>query len=66
METTELKAKKRDAQRKLGAVPGVEGFGIGDGTIRVYLRSPEVERLLPRDFEGVRLEFVVVGDIAAH
>jgi hypothetical protein len=65
MDPTQLKAKKRAAQERLAEVEGVEGFGVGDGTIRVYLRSPEVRSRLPDDFEGVPLEFVVTGDIVA-
>lgn len=66
MDLAELKAKKRRAQEQLRDLPGVEGFGIGDGTIRVYVRSPQVKQSLPTDVEGVTLEVVVTGDITAR
>jgi hypothetical protein len=66
MDLAELKAKKRRAQEQLSKLPGVEGFGIGDGTIRVYVQSPQVKQSLPADVEGVTLEVVVTGDISAR
>lgn len=46
--------------------PGVEGFGQGDGTVRIYVRSKDVGARLPREFAGVPVELVVVGDITAY
>lgn len=63
MKLAELKAKKREAQERLEQVPGVEGFGVGDGTVRVYLRSPGVKDGLPTEIGGVPLEFIVTGDV---
>ena len=66
LDLAQLKMKKRAAQATFGSLPGVEGFGVGDGTIRVYLRSRETEQLLPSVFDGVPLELVVTGDISAY
>jgi len=66
MNLAELKALKRRAQLQLENLPGVEGFGVGDGVIRVYVRSPQVKQSLPAAVEGVALEIVVTGDIASR
>lgn len=48
------------------AIEGVQGVGIGDGTIRVYIRDAAVAGALPADADGIRIEPVVVGDVIAH
>jgi hypothetical protein len=66
MNLAELKSKKLRAQQQLQGIDGVEGFGIGDGTIRVYVRSPQVKQSLPTEVDGVTLEVVVTGDITSR
>lgn len=62
-QNSELKAKKRSAQALYGSIPGVEGFGVGDGTIRVYLGTREAQKEFPASIEGVPFEFVFTGKI---
>ena len=50
----------------MSGVPGCCGFGIGDGTIRVYVTEPAVARKLPEEIEGVPIEPVVVGEITTY
>lgn len=66
MDLAELLSKKRAAQKQYGNLPGILGFGVGDGTIRVYLQHPAAAGLLPQEFDGVRFEFVVAGEIEAN
>jgi hypothetical protein len=63
----DLKAIKADAKRDFGKVPGVEGFGIGAGTLRIYILNNEVASKLPADrrYKGVPIELVVTGPITA-
>ena len=64
--TTDLRAVKIAAKAQFGQTPGVEGFGIGDGTLRIYVRNAEVRKQLPSVFQGVPVDFVVSGDITAY
>jgi hypothetical protein len=64
-EQPDLRAVKAAAKSRFGGVRGVQGFGIGDGSLRVYIRTPEVRKRLPNKFQGVPVDFVVVGDIVA-
>lgn len=59
----QLRAAKHEAQRRFGAQDGVEGVGIGDGCLRVYVRSQPVARVLPDEVDGVRIECVRVGTV---
>jgi hypothetical protein len=63
MDASELVSTKAAAKRELGHIAGVEGFGIGADTLRVYVKNPDVRERLPDEFRGVRVECVVVGDI---
>ena len=45
-----------------GTNPGIEGFGIGEGTVIIYLREQE-NAYLPPNIEGVPVEYVVTGKI---
>lgn len=61
----DMRSVKAAAKEELGRVQGVEGFGIGDGSLRVYVRNAEVRKQLPSRFRGVPVDFVVTGDISA-
>ena len=63
---TDLRAVKNAAKAQFGQTPGVEGFGIGDGTLRIYVRNAEVRKQLPSEFQGVPVDCVVSGDITAY
>lgn len=54
-------AAKRELDRE-----GVEGFGIGDRSLRIYVRDADTGRRLPSTFRGVDVEFVVTGDLKAQ
>ena len=59
----DTKAVEAAAKAKFRDVPVVEG--IGDGSLRVYVRNPAVREKLPHEFRGAPVEFVVVGDVSA-
>ena len=60
----DMRSVKAAAKEELGNVQGVEGIGIGDGSLRVYVRNTEVRDHLPSQFRGVPIDFVVTGDIS--
>ncbi|HEV7243085.1 MAG TPA: hypothetical protein VGQ36_27910 [Thermoanaerobaculia bacterium] len=60
----QLRDAKEVAKRDFGSMPGVEGIGIGDGVLRIYVRDANVIDHLPRSCEKVDLEFVVTGDVS--
>ena len=61
----DMRSVKAAARAELGQVGGVEGFGIGDGSLRVYVRDAEVRKRLPTRFRGVPVDCVVTGEISA-
>ncbi len=60
----QLRDAKEAAKRDFGSTPGVEGIGIGDGVLRVYVRHANVIDRLPRTCENVDIEFVVSGEVS--
>ena len=62
----DMRAVKSAAKAQFGATPGVQGFGIGHGTLRIYVQNAEIRSQLPSTFQGVPVDFVVGGDIAAY
>ena len=62
----DLASIKAAAKREFSDLAGVEGFGIGDGTLRIYVRNLAVSRMLPDHFKGADVDIVVTGDIAAQ
>ena len=61
----DMRSLKAAAKEELGGVEGVEGVGLGEGTLRVYVRSAEVRKRLPAEFRGVPVDPVVTGEISA-
>ncbi len=61
----DMRSVKAAAKEQFRRVRGVEGIGIGDGTLRVYVRDAEVRERLPSRFRGVPVDCVVTGDISA-
>jgi hypothetical protein len=61
----DLKVMKALAEREFSGIEGVQGLGIGDQCLRVYVRNRDVEQKLPRIFHGTPLEFVVTGSVSA-
>lgn len=60
----DIRAIKADAKRDFGWIPGVLGIGIGRNSLRIYIHDSNVQNKLPKNFEGVQLDFVVTGDIS--
>ena len=61
----QLREAKEVAKRDFGDTPGVEGIGIGDGVLRVYVQDANVISRLPRSCEAIDIEFVVTGDVGS-
>lgn len=59
----ELKALKAEAKREFGSLPGVEGFGIGNGGLRIYVHDEQAKARIPGSFRGVRIFVQVTGGI---
>ena len=62
----DMGAIKAAAREELGGVPGVEGFGVGDRALRIYVSNESVTRQLPPTYHGVTVECVVTGEILPH
>lgn len=62
----ELRAAKAAAKAQCGGIDGVVGFGIGDGTVRVYLLDQRAVEHLPPAVNGIPLEPVITGEITAY
>jgi hypothetical protein len=61
----QIAAAKASAIGRYANLDGIEGFGIGDGALRVYIRSDDMRARLPAQVDGVPIEFVVTGNIVA-
>jgi hypothetical protein len=59
-------AIKAAAKATFGGMRGVEGIGIGDRALRVYVLSADVAENLPKEFQGVRVDIIVTGKIIAY
>lgn len=60
-----MRSIKAAAKEELGHIRGVEGLGLGEGVLRVYVRNAEVRKRLPSEYRGVPVESVVTGEISA-
>jgi hypothetical protein len=60
----QLRDAKEAAKRDFGSMPGIEGIGIGDGVLRVYVRDANMIDHLPQSCEKVDIEFVVTGEVS--
>ena len=61
----DMRSLKAEAKKELGGVEGVEGMGLGEDSLRVYVRNAEVRKRLPTEFRGVPVDPVVTGEISA-
>lgn len=61
-----LQAAKRHAKDQLLTIDGVQGIGIGGGTLRLYVRDAGVAGALPDEVDGVPVTCVVVDEITAY
>lgn len=62
----DMLAIKAAAKRYFGNLDGVEGIGIGDQRLRVYIRTEHVAKDLPREFQGVPIDYIVTGEIRLY
>lgn len=63
MDRNRLDLAKAAAREELRPIPGVEGIGIGEGTLRVYVHSADVASLVPPELLGVPVECIVTGSV---
>lgn len=61
-----LRRAKRHAKDLLLPLDGVQGVGVGEGTLRIYVRDAAVARDLPDEVDGVPVEAVVVGEVISY
>lgn len=60
---SQLQEAKKAAKQEFQKISGVQGFGLGEACLNIYIRNPEVKRDLPSSFHGVPLNFITTGDI---
>jgi len=60
-----LRAIKAAAKSLFRHIDGVEGFGLGENSLRIYIRNSKVRDQLPSIFQEVPVEFVITGEITA-
>ena len=68
---THVQAIKDSHEKRLMAIPGVQGVGIGrneigDDVILVYLRDATAKGQVPARLEDVPVETAIVGEIDAY
>jgi hypothetical protein len=61
----DLVTVKKAVKKEYQHLAGVEGVGIGDGVINIYVSNPEVSKQLPSTFQEVPLNCVETGPIEA-
>lgn len=61
----DMRSIKTAAREELGRIQGVEGVGLGEGSLRIYVQNTDVRKRLPSEFGGLPIDFVVTGDISA-
>ncbi len=62
----DLRSIKVAARNEFGQTPGIVGFGIGDGTIRIYVQDSRVREHLPGQYQGAPIEIILTGDVVAY
>jgi hypothetical protein len=65
-QNTDLSSLKAAAKHQFGHIQGVTGFGVGEQSLRIYVRNSEVKKRLPEQFQGVPVDYIVTGDITAE
>ncbi|MEQ8963430.1 MAG: hypothetical protein RLP02_36920 [Coleofasciculus sp. C2-GNP5-27] len=61
----DLATVKKAVKKEYQHLAGVEGVGIGDGFINIYVSNPDVSKQLPSTFQNVPLNCVKTGIIEA-
>jgi hypothetical protein len=62
----ELAAAKAGLLNQFKNVPGVNGFGVGEHSIRIYVRDSSLRQLIPPSFNNIEVECLVEADISAR
>ncbi|PSB04602.1 hypothetical protein [Merismopedia glauca] len=62
----DLRSIKAAAKQQFAQIDGVEGIGIGDRTLNIYIHDSQVKQQLPSEFQGVPVNCVVTGDITSR
>jgi hypothetical protein len=65
-EEPDMRAIKAEAKTRFGNLSGVQGFGVGDHTLRIYVNNSGLRNQLPTRFHGVPIDVVVTGEIVAR
>lgn len=65
-EKPDMRAIKAQAKLEFGKIAGVEGFGVGDYVLRIYVNNARVKEKLPSQFHGVPVDLVISGNIVAR
>ncbi len=65
-EIAELRAIKRAAKEQFGDVAGIEGFGIGDHVLRIYVSNLDILSELPKRYHGVLIDYILTEDVVAR
>ncbi|MBI4748266.1 MAG: hypothetical protein HY774_07230 [Acidobacteria bacterium] len=60
-----LMAAKAELRRQFKNVPGVQGFGIGEHSVRVYIQDTSLRAHIPEQINNIEVECIVEGDIRA-
>jgi hypothetical protein len=63
--SADLKVLKSVAKGEFSGMDGVEGIGLGEPCLRIYVRNHAVQQTLPNIFHGIPIEFVVTGSVLA-
>jgi hypothetical protein len=66
LEEPDMRAIKAEAKTRFGNLSGVQGFGVGDHTLRIYVSNSGLRTQLPAKFHGVPIDVVVTGEIVAR
>lgn len=61
----DLATVKKAVKKEFQHLAGVEGVGIGDGVINIYVSNPDIIKQLPSTFQNVPLNCVKTGIIEA-
>jgi hypothetical protein len=60
-----LHVAKAAAQRRFRKIRGIEGVGLGDNSLRVYVVNEDIGERLPSEVHGVPVKPVVTGEVFA-
>lgn len=62
----DLDKVKAAAKVAFSHIDGIEGFGSSQQMLIIYIRSSEVQELLPTQFQGFFIKCVLTGEITAN